>query len=85
MVTYLNDKKKYRNYSKGNYVKVIEMANKVDWNTVVKDNELEGWLNFKHILLNIQDQCVLLVSKNLNKCKWVTCKVIKCRRSKYKA
>ena len=42
MVTYLNDKKKKnRNYFKGNYVKAIEMANKVDWNTVVKDNVLE--------------------------------------------
>ena len=43
VVTYLNNKKKkYRNYSKGNYVKSIEMANKVDWNTIVKDNLLEG-------------------------------------------
>ena len=85
VVTYLNTKeKKYRNYSKDNYVKAIEMANKVDWNTVAKDNVLEGWLNFKKVLLNIRDQCVPLSSKKLNKCKWVTRKVIKCRRSKYK-
>ena len=70
MVTYLNDtKKNYKNYSKGNYVKAIEMANKVDWNTVVKDNVLEGWLNFKQVMLNIRDQCVSLSSKKLNKCK----------------
>ena len=42
MVTYIkNKKKKCRNYSKGNYVKAIEMANKEDWNTVVKDNVLK--------------------------------------------
>ena len=34
------------------------MANKVNWNNVVKDNVLEGWLNFKQVLLNIRDQCV---------------------------
>ena len=58
VVTHLNDKKKYSNYSKSNYVKAIDMANKVNWNIVVKDKELEGWLNFKQVLLNIQDQCV---------------------------
>ena len=46
-------KKKYRNYSTSNYVKVIEMANKVDWNSDVRDNVLESWLNFKQVLLNI--------------------------------
>ena len=82
VVTYLNDKKKkYRNYSKGNYVTAIEMANKVIWNTVMKDNFLKGWLNFKQVLLNIRDQYVPLSSKKLNKCKWVSRKVIKCRRS----
>ena len=39
-------------------LKAIEMANKVDWNTAVKDNVLKGWLNFKQVLFNIQDQCI---------------------------
>ena len=70
VVTYLNDKKKkYRNYSKGNYVKAIERSNEVDRNTVVKDNVLEGWLNFTQVLLNIRDQCVPLEFKSVNKCK----------------
>ena len=33
----------------------------------------------------MRDKCVPLVSKKLNKCIWVTCKVKKCKRSKYKA
>ena len=41
------------------------MANKADWNTVVKDNVFKSWLNFKQVLLNIRDQCVSLLSKKL--------------------
>ena len=66
-VPYLNDKKKlYRNYFKGNYIKAIEMTNKVDWDAIVKDNVLEGWLNLKQVLLNIRDQCVPLLTNKLN-------------------
>ena len=62
-------------------MKAIEWQ--IKW--IVKDYVLEGWLNLKQVLLNIRDQCVPLLTNKLNKCKWVTRKVIKCRRSKYKA
>ena len=73
------------NYSKGNYVKAKQLSMLIDWELLICNNVIDGWNNSKSVLLDIRNKFLPLTNEKMSKFKWITRKVIKCRRAKCKA
>jgi hypothetical protein len=75
------------NYFKANYDDIRKYAKSFNWNEYTKSDENVGtvWNKIKSDLIDIRNKFVPLKKASKNKCKWVTRKATKSRRSKKKA
>ncbi|HLX54541.1 MAG TPA: hypothetical protein VKR58_11400, partial [Aquella sp.] len=73
-------------YSKGNYDKIREEINNLNWDMVVSGKNVEeDWCNVKELLINMREKWVPIRKNKKGKCKWVTKAVVRSRRAKIRA
>lgn len=74
------------NYFKTNYEMVRENAKLRQWELIDESVDIDkNWTFFKKELLELRENFILKQRSRINKCKWVTKEVIRCRRAKKKA
>src|SRR5580698_4468945 len=73
-------------YFKGDYEKMREDSNKINWTEVVMGGNIEDvWERFKLLVETLRDKWIPVRSATKKKCKWITMAVIKSRRANIKA
>jgi ribonucleases P/MRP protein subunit RPP40 len=77
---------KIYDYSKGDYDKIREEIENLNWGRVVSGKNVEeDWCNVKELLINMREKWVPIRKNKKGKCKWVTKAVVRSRRAKIKA
>jgi hypothetical protein len=74
------------NYFKADYNVIRDYAKSRNWESIIECNDLEtSWHDIKTELIDMRNKFVPNNKKSKNKCKWVTKKVVRCRKAKKKA